>query len=211
MTIRVLMADDHAVVRQGLRDFIQTDLGIQVVGEAADGIETIRLAHELKPDVILMDLYMPEMDGIQATTILQNELPTIKIIALTGVLEDSALIQVMRAGATGFLFKNNDAEEIIKAIKAAVAGQAHLAPEAGALLLRQVRTAAEPELLTERETEVLQLLARGRSNKEIARDLKIGEGTVKTHVSKILIKLGLASRTQAALYAVKNGLGSVQS
>lgn len=211
MSIQVLIADDHSVVRKGLRDFLQDHGEIEVVGEAIDGAEAVRLARELKPDVVLMDLIMPGMDGIQAITLIENELPSIKVIALTGVLDEAILVNVMRAGAIGFLLKSTEADELVKAIKAAMAGQIQLSPEANAILVRQVRASENHELLTERENDVLALLAQGRSNKEIARALNIGEGTVKTHVSKILVKLGLPSRTQAALYAVKNGLVSTPS
>ncbi|MBI5034925.1 MAG: response regulator transcription factor [Chloroflexi bacterium] len=209
--MQVLIADDHSVVRKGLRDFLQDHGEIEVVGEAIDGAEAVRLARELKPDVVLMDLIMPGMDGIQAITLIENELPSIKVIALTGVLDEAILVNVMRAGAIGFLLKSTEADELVKAIKAAMAGQIQLSPEANAILVRQVRASENHELLTERENDVLALLAQGRSNKEIARALNIGEGTVKTHVSKILVKLGLPSRTQAALYAVKNGLVSTPS
>lgn len=208
MTIRVLITDDHAVVRQGLRMFLTLDPEIEVVGEANDGNQAVRLAHELEPDIVLMDLLMPVMDGIEAISILRRELPDIEVIALTSVLEDSSVVGAIRAGAIGYLLKDTEADELIRSIKAAAAGQVQLSPKAAARLMREVRAPEDPDALTERETEVLRLLAQGKSNKEIAYILSIGEKTVKTHVSSILSKLGVSSRTQAALHAVRIGLVS---
>lgn len=206
MTIRVLVADDHAVVRRGLQMFLSLDDEIEIVGEASDGQQAVDLARDLKPDVILMDLLMPELDGIQAIAILRRELPEIEIIALTSVLEDSSVVGAVRAGAVGYLLKDTEADELVRSIKAAAQGQVQLSPQAAARLMREVRMPDSPETLTERETEVLRQLALGYSNKEIARHLTIGEKTVKTHVSNILSKLNVVSRTQAALYAVRLGL-----
>ena len=206
MTIRIMIADDHAVVRQGLRMFLSLDPELEVVGEAADGREALQMARELRPDVVLMDLLMPVMDGIEAIGALKSEMPDIEVIALTSVLEDASVIGAIRAGAAGYLLKNTRAEELIEAIKAAAEGQVQLSPQAAARLIREVRAPESPEALTERETEVLRYLAQGFSNKEIAYQLTIGEKTVKTHVSSILSKLNVASRTQAALYAVRIGL-----
>jgi two-component system, NarL family, response regulator LiaR len=206
MAIRILVVDDHSVVRQGLRMFLGLDPELEVIGEAVDGADGVKKAKELKPDVVLMDLLMPVMDGITAIGILRRELPETEVIALTSVLEDSSVIGAVRAGAMGYLLKDTESDELRRAIKAAAAGQVQLSPKAAARLMREVRAPESPETLTERETEVLRLLARGRSNKEIAHDLTIGEKTVKTHVSNILSKLGVPSRTQAALYAVRIGL-----
>jgi NarL family two-component system response regulator LiaR len=206
MTIRILVVDDHSVVRQGLKMFLGLDPELEVIGEAVDGADGVKKAKELKPDVVLMDLLMPVMDGITAIGILRRELPETEVIALTSVLEDSSVIGAVRAGAIGYLLKDTESDELCRAIKAAAAGQVQLSPKAAARLMREVRAPESPETLTERETEVLRLLAKGRSNKEIAYDLTIGEKTVKTHVSNILSKLGVPSRTQAALYAVRIGL-----
>ena len=206
MTIRLLLVDDHAVVRQGLRMFLNLDPDFEIVGEAADGNAALKLARELQPDVVLMDLLMPGMDGIEATGILRKEMPDIEVIALTSVLEDSSVVGAIRAGAIGYLLKDTEANELIRSIKAAAEGQVQLSPQAAARLMREVRAPESPEALTERETEVLRLLAQGQSNKEVARALSIGEKTVKTHVSSILGKLNVSSRTQAALYAVRIGL-----
>jgi two-component system, NarL family, response regulator LiaR len=206
MPIRVLIADDHEVVRQGLRTFLEIDPDLEVVGEAADGLEAVRMAHRLRPDVVLMDLLMPELDGIAATQRIRNELPNTEVMALTSVLEDASVVGAVRAGAIGYLLKDTRAKELRQAIKAAAAGQVQLSPEAAARLMREVVAPERPEVLSERETDVLQLLAHGLANKEIARSLSITEKTVKTHVSSILGKLGVQSRTQAALYAGRVGL-----
>ncbi|MCE7985014.1 MAG: DNA-binding response regulator [Caldilinea sp. CFX5] len=206
MSIRLLLVDDHSVVLEGLRMFLALDPELTIVGEAADGAEAVRLARELKPDVILMDLLMPVMDGITAIGLLRRELPDTEIIALTSVLEDAAVVGAMRAGAIGYLLKDTKAAELRRAIKAAAAGQVQLSPQAAARLVREIRAPENPEKLTEREIDVLRLLAQGQSNKEIAHTLTLGEKTVKFHVSNILAKLGVPSRTQAALYAVQIGL-----
>ena len=208
MSIRILIVDDHGVVREGVRMYLALDPELEVVGEAANGEEALQLAREHNPDVVLMDLLMPVMDGVTATALIRRELPDTEVIALTSVLEDQAIYRAMRAGAIGYLLKNTKAAELVQAIKAAAAGQVQLSPEAAARLLREVGVPDSPEKLTERETEVLRLLAQGKANKEIAADLVIGEKTVKTHVSNVLSKLGVSSRTQAALYAMRIGLVS---
>lgn len=208
MTIRIVIADDHSVVRQGLRMFLGLDPELEVVGEAADGAEALRLAKQLRPDVVVMDLLMPVMDGIAATAAIRRELPDTEVLALTSVLEDASVVGAVRAGAIGYLLKDTQAEALCQAIKAAAAGQVQLTPRAAARLMQVVSTPESPEALTERETEVLRLLAQGQSNKQIAQGLHITEKTVKTHVSNILGKLGVQSRTQATLYAVRIGLVS---
>jgi two-component system, NarL family, response regulator LiaR len=206
MSIRILVVDDHSVVRQGLRMFLSLDPDFEIVAEAEDGAKAVELARQLQPDVALMDLLMPVMDGIEATTAIRCASPDTEVIALTSVLEDAAVIDAVRAGAIGYLLKDAQADELCRAIRAAAAGQVQLSPKAAERLVREVRAPTSPEALTERETEVLRLLAHGRSNKEIAHDLVISEKTVKTHVSNILAKLGVSSRTQAALYAARVGL-----
>jgi NarL family two-component system response regulator LiaR len=209
MGIRILIVDDHGVVRQGLRMYLALDPELEVVGEAANGVEALRRTHELEPDVVLMDLLMPVMDGIAATEAIRRELPEVEVIALTSVLEDSAVFGAMRAGAIGYLLKDTQADELCRAIKAAAAGQVQLSPSVAARLLREVPAPQQPESLTERETEVLRQLALGKSNKDIAAALVIAEKTARTHVSSILAKLGVTSRTQAALHAVRSGLVSL--
>jgi DNA-binding NarL/FixJ family response regulator len=183
--------------------FLKLDPELEIVGEAANGSEGVRLARELRPDVVLMDMLMPVMDGVTATAVIRKELPDVEVIALTSVLDDSSVLGAVRAGAIGYLLKDTEANELNRAIKAAAAGQVQLSPAAAARLVREVRAPENPEALTERENDVLKLIAGGLSNKEIARELGIGEKTVKTHVSNILSKLGVLSRTQAALYAVR--------
>ena len=211
MAIRVLITDDHKVVRRGLRGFLELDPGLEVVGEASNGEEAVELARRLEPDVVLMDLLMPVMDGIEATGRIRRELPDVEVVALTSVLEDASVAGAIRAGAIGYLLKTTDADELREAIRAAAAGQVRLAPEAAARLMREVRspvtgpeTQAEP--LTERETEVLRLLARGKANKQIARELFVTLSTVKTHVNNLYRKLGVRSRTQAIARAKELGL-----
>lgn len=211
MPIRILLADDHSVVRQGLKMFLGLDADFEVVGEAENGEEAVKLAHELKPDVVLMDMLMPVMDGIAATARIRTELPDTEVIALTSVLEDNAVIGAVKAGAIGYLLKDTQADELRRAIKAAAAGQVQLSPQAAARLVREVRAPDSPQQLTEREIDVLRLLAGGKANKEIAQALTIGEKTVKTHVSNILMKLGVQSRTQAALYAAQIGLAPLET
>ena len=206
MTIRILIADDHTVVRQGLHMFLGLDPELEVVGEARNGAEAVQKAQQLKPDVVLMDILMPVMDGIAATTAIRRELPDTEVLALTSVLEDASVIGAVRAGAIGYLLKDTEGEALCRAIKAAAAGQVQLTPKAAARLMQAVSASESPEELTEREGEVLRLLAQGQSNKQIARNLHIAEKTVKTHVSNILSKLGVQSRTQATLYAIRTGL-----
>lgn len=209
MPIRVLIVDDHAVVRKGLRSFLELDADLKIVGEAADGAAALRMAQASRPDVVLMDLLMPVMDGVAATGAIRHELPDTEVIALTSVLEESLVIQAIQAGAIGYLLKDTDAPKLRQAIKAAAAGEVQLSPAAAAMLMHKVKAPRSPETLTERETEVLRQLARGKSNKEIANTLFISETTVKTHVKNIMQKLGVPSRTHAALYAARIGLVSL--
>jgi NarL family two-component system response regulator LiaR len=211
--IRVLIVDDHGVVREGLRAYLELEPDIQVVGEAKDGGEAVRRALELQPDVVLMDLVMPIMDGVDATARIKEQLPATHVIILTSFLDDERVVPAIRAGATSYLLKDVAATDLARAIRGARAGQAQLHPEVARRLMQQVTTPRKQDagaLLTDREREVLRLLADGRSNKEIARTLVVSERTVKGHVSNILGKLGLQDRTQAALFAVRNGLGQDQ-
>jgi DNA-binding NarL/FixJ family response regulator len=204
-----MLVDDHTVVLHGLRMFLGLDPELEVIGQATNGAEAVALAHELRPDVILMDLLMPIMDGITATTIIRRELPEVEVVALTSVLEDDKVIGAIRAGAIGYLLKDTEADELRRAIKAAAAGQVQLSPQVVERLLNEVKGPDSPQRLGDYEQEVLRLLARGRSNNEIAQALDVGEKTVKTLVGGILDKLGVPSRTQAALYAVRTGLVSI--
>ena len=208
MPIRLLVADDHEVVRQGLRTFLSLDADLELVGEARDGREAVEMAGRLKPDVVLMDLVMPEMDGIAAADAIHRDYPQVQVIALTSVLENSSVADALRAGAIGYLLKNASPQNLHRGIRAAAAGQVFLSPEAAAQLVRQVKAPESPQPLTPREIEVLRLLALGRANKQIAREMGVGEETVKTHVSNILTKLQAGSRTQAALHAIRIGLVS---
>jgi NarL family two-component system response regulator LiaR len=206
--IRVLIADDHRVVRQGLRGFLETYADIEVVAEAENGAQAVALAGEHVPDVILMDLLMPEMDGVEAISRIGVLSPATRIIVLTSYTEDEYLFPAMRAGAQGYLLKDVEPEALVSAIRAAVRGHATLHPAVAARLVQGVDRPGDDSLaeLSERELDVLRLIARGMNNKEIADTLAIAEGTVKSHVSNILSKLHLAHRTQAALYALKRRL-----
>ena len=207
--IRVLLVDDHQVVRRGLRGFLELLPDIEVIGEAEDGEQAVGLAARLLPDVILMDLLMPKMDGLSAIAAIKQAQPETEIVAVTSFIEEEKVTSALEAGASGYLLKDADAEEVASAIRDAHAGEVHLDPAVARLLaqrLRSRRTEEPVEPLTARELEVLGQLAKGASNKEIAYQLSITERTARTHVSNILGKLGLASRTQAALYAVEHRL-----
>jgi DNA-binding NarL/FixJ family response regulator len=209
MPIKVLLVDDHAVVLNGLRMFLGLDPELQIVGQAVNGVEAVTMAHQLKPDVVLMDLLMPVMDGITATAVIRRELPEVEVVALTSVLEDEKVIGAIRAGAIGYLLKDTEADELRRAIKAAAAGQVQLSPAVVERLLHEVQMPDNPQRLGDYEQEILRLVARGRSNNEIAAELDLGEKTVKSLVGDILYKLGVPSRTQAALYALRTGLVSL--
>ena len=209
MPIKVLLVDDHAVVLNGLRMFLGLDQELAIVGQAVNGVEAVTLAHQLKPDVVLMDLLMPVMDGVTATAIIRRELPEVEVVALTSVLEDEKVIGAIRAGAIGYLLKDTEADALRRAIKAAAAGQVQLSPQVVERLLHEVQMPDSPQRLGDYEQEILRLVARGRSNNEIAAALDVGEKTVKSLVGDILFKLGVPSRTQAALYALRTGLVSL--
>jgi DNA-binding NarL/FixJ family response regulator len=206
MPIRVLIADDHGVVRHGIKMYMAQDPDFLVVGEARTGREAVSLALELQPDVVLMDLVMPEMDGITATAEIRAALPDTEVIAMTSVLEDGSVVGAVKAGAIGYLLKDTQEEDLLRMIKSAASGQVQISPEAATRLVRDVRAAEPREPLTDRENEVLRLVAQGKANKEIARLLNIGENTVKTHVRRILVKLNMQSRTQAAIFALQSGI-----
>jgi two-component system, NarL family, response regulator LiaR len=207
-SIRVLIVDDHAVVREGLRTFLELQEGLEVVGEAADGREAVELAERLRPDVVLMDLVMPRLDGVEAMMELRERLPASRVIVLTSFLDDERLLPAIRAGAAGYLLKNVQPQELARAVRAAHAGEALIDPAVAARLvdtLAESRDGPDAERLTPREQQVLHLIGRGFSNKRIALELGVAEKTVKTHVSHVLAKLGVADRTQAALYAARLG------
>ena len=210
MSVRVLLIDDHEVVRTGLKMYLSLDPELSVVGEAANGQEGLERALELRPDVVVMDLMMPVMDGITATRLIRAQLPDTEVIALTSALEEHKVHGAVQAGASGYLLKDAGSEMLMAAIHAAARGEVYLHPEAARRLVREFRSPEMREHLTPREVLTLQLIARGLSNREVAAELGISEPTVKTHVSRLLSKLGLESRTQAALYALKNGIASLE-
>jgi NarL family two-component system response regulator LiaR len=210
--ISVLIVDDHAVVREGLRAFLELQEGIEVVGEAADGMQAIEQAEVLRPDVILMDLVMPKLDGVGAMRELRGRVPESRVIVLTSFTADDRLLPAIEAGAAGYLLKDVEPRELARGVRAAHAGEALLDPGVAARLVQRIADGAaaggpEPhaENLTRREAEVLDLIAHGFSNKRIALELRIAEKTVKTHVGHVLAKLGVSDRTQAALLAVRSG------
>jgi NarL family two-component system response regulator LiaR len=209
--IHLIIVDDHAVVRQGLKAFLATEDDIEIIGEAPNGREAVDLTMQLKPDVVLMDLVMPELDGIGATAAIKQALPQVEVLVMTSFIEDEKVFGAMRAGATGYVLKDSDPEDVVKAIHSAAAGESPLDPRVVRRLMQEFTPAkhkaeAPSEPLSEREIEVLKLVARGFSNQQIAERLIISPKTAKTHVSNILSKLGLASRTQAAVYALKENL-----
>jgi two-component system, NarL family, response regulator LiaR len=210
--IRVLIVDDHAVVREGLRAFLELQDGIEIVGEAVDGEYAIQQTFALQPDVVLMDLVMPRLDGVGAMRELRKRAHPARVIVLTSFLDDERLLPAIQAGAAGYLLKDVEPAELARAVRAAHAGDAILDPTAAARVVRAIADGAAPavllapERLTRREHEVLTLIAHGRSNKRIAFELEISEKTVKAHVGHLLTKLGVADRTQAALLAVQQGL-----
>lgn len=214
--IRVLLVDDHAMVRRGMRDFLGLHDDIEIVGEAGDGVEAVDRALVLGPDIVVMDLMMPGLDGIEATSRIKAARPDIEIVALTSFIEEARVVAAIEAGASGFLLKDAEADELAAAIRAAAAGEVHLDPAVASIIARRMRDGGRTTGggkggdgiagLTARERDVLARVARGLPNRRIAEDLGITERTARTHVSNILAKLGLASRTQAALLAVQHGL-----
>jgi NarL family two-component system response regulator LiaR len=211
--IRVLVVDDHVVVRKGIHALLATEPDVEVVGEAENGREAVAEAERLQPDVILMDLVMPEMDGIEAIHRITTRQPEARILVLTSFAADDKVLPAIKAGALGYLLKDSGPEELVDAIHQVQRGESSLHPAIARKLLQELSRPSDrppaPESLTEREVEVLQLVARGRSNREIAEELTISEATARTHVSNILSKLHLASRTQAVLYALREGLASL--
>jgi NarL family two-component system response regulator LiaR len=212
-SIRVLVADDHAIVRRGLCALLATEPGIEVVGEAHDGREAVRQAQRFRPDVIVMDLVMPGTDGLEAIRRLQANQPEVRILVLTSFSGDDKVFPAVKAGALGYLLKDSEPEDLIQAIQQVCHGHSWLHPSIARKLLREFCQPAEQgstrPALTRREMEVLRLVAVGQSNREISDHLTISEATVRTHVSNILSKLNLSSRTQATLYALREGLASL--
>ncbi|MEO3823150.1 response regulator transcription factor [Actinomadura sp. B10D3] len=212
--IKVLIADDHPVVRQGLRTFLGIQDDIEVVGEAEDGTSAVTLAESLEPDIVLMDLKMPGADGLTALTELRARGVQARVLVLTSVTERGHVLPAVQAGAAGYLYKDVDPQALVQAIRAVHDGHVLFAPDAAEAMLRDGTAGGGGgddrglAALTEREREVLVHIARGRSNREIARALVVSEKTVKTHVSNLLMKLGVQDRTQAALYAVRHGVGT---
>ena len=215
--IRILVADDHAVVRAGVRALIETELGMELVGEAADGTEAVDKARSLRPDVILLDLVMPRKTGIEAIGDIREEDPDARIVVLTSFAESEQVFQAVKAGALGYLLKDATPQELLQAIRDVHRGEPSMDPSIARKLMQEIQRPAPSdrppteEPLTEREAEVLGLVAKGLSNQEIAETLVISERTVRTHVSNILSKLHLANRTQATLFALREGLASLDT
>jgi len=217
MSISVLVVDDHLIVRKGIRALLATEQDIRVTGEATNGLEAIAQTEELQPDVILMDLVMPEMDGIEAIRHITEQDPQARIVVLTSFATDEKVFPAIKAGALGYLLKDSAPEDLVHAIRQVYRGESSLHPTIARKLLQELSRPPQPqkppttEPLTERELAVLKLIAQGLSNQDIANQLVISEATVRTHVSNILGKLHLASRTQAALYALREGLASLDT
>jgi NarL family two-component system response regulator LiaR len=211
--IRILIVDDHAVVRKGIRALLATESGIEVIGEAEDGEQAVGLYRELNPDVLLLDLLMPKMNGIEVIHAVKGDNPDARILILTSFAADDQVFPAIKAGALGYLLKDTDPEDLINAIRQVHQGESSLSPTVARKVLQEISQTNDkpliPDPLTKREVEVLQVLAKGKSNREIAKILTISETTVRTHVSNILGKLHLASRTEAALYALKEGMASL--
>jgi NarL family two-component system response regulator LiaR len=208
--IRVMLVDDHKVVRSGLATFLKAYDDLELVGEAKNGLEAIQLCHQKKPDVILMDLMMPEMDGIAATRTILADYPDIKIIAMTSFEDEELVHGVLAAGAIGYLLKNVTSDELVKAIRDATSGRSTLSPEAVKVLIQATRPMKEPLYnLTEREMEILNLVVQGQSNQQIAEAMVISLATVKAHISSILSKLQVSSRAEATAYAIKHKIVSL--
>jgi NarL family two-component system response regulator LiaR len=212
-TIRVFIAEDHAIVRKGIRALLTLEPGIEVIGEASNGEEAVRGTESSLPDVVLMDLVMPEMDGIEATQRIMARQPEARILVLTSFATDDKVFPAIKAGALGYLLKDSEPREVVDAIRQVHAGEPSLHPRIARKLMQELSHPPEQppttDPLTEREVEVLRLVAQGKSNRQIADDLVITEGTVRVHVSSILTKLHLASRTQATFYALREGLASL--
>jgi NarL family two-component system response regulator LiaR len=212
--ITVLIVDDHTVVRKGLRSLLDTEADLKVVGEAANGREAVTQAKALEPDVILMDLVMPEMGGTEAIAEIVATQPSARVLVLTSFGADGELFPALKAGAIGYLLKDTSPEDLVRAIRRTARGQSSLNPSIARRLLRELSgkpdRSAPVETLSRRETEVLRLVARGMTNDQIAEALLVSEATIRTHVSNVLAKLGLANRTQAALYALRTGLASLE-
>jgi two-component system, NarL family, response regulator LiaR len=208
--IRVLLVDDHTVVRQGLRMVLSLEPDLEVVGEAANGREALEQVAAVNPHVVLMDLLMPVMNGVDATRAIKAERPEVEVVALTSVLEDRLVIDAVEAGAAAYLLKETGPEALFEAVRAASRGEVRFDPKVQKRLVREVRTPEMREVLTPRETETLRLVAKGLTNRDIAGRLGVSEVTVKTHVSSVLSKLDLQSRTQAALFALKEGLAGLE-
>jgi two-component system, NarL family, response regulator LiaR len=208
--IHVLIADDHAIVREGLRALIETEPGIELVGEACDGLEATRLAHALQPDVLLLDLVMPQQDGLEAIPEIQQRAPQTRILVLTSFAEDDKVFPAIKAGALGYLLKDTTPQRLLQAIRDVHSGESSLHPTIARKLVGELHWPSSPppvgEELTSREVQVVSLVAQGLSNQEIADRLVVSERTVRKHVSNILAKLHLANRTQAALYALRTGI-----
>lgn len=212
--IRVLIADDHAVVREGLRALISTEPGLELVGEASDGVEAVAKAIELRPDVIILDLMMPRLDGIAAIGQIRAAIPDAKILVVSSFAEDEKLFPAIKSGALGYLLKDSSPHELLESIRDVARGESSLHPTIARRVLSELTRPATPpphgEALTDREVEVLALVAKGLSNDDIAERLFVSERTVRTHVSNILAKLHLANRTQAALYALREGIAKLE-